>query len=107
MPALASATVAGVPFAISVGVFLENRIHRTTPRAGILRQQLLRRRCSARDNLLQRIEIARLIASITVEKPAPLQAGFRQREALLRKPADFSPTDRRFERLQRDISAAL
>src|SRR5438132_1048456 len=32
MPALASATVAGAPFAISVGVFLENAIHRTTPR---------------------------------------------------------------------------
>src|SRR3954451_17190887 len=107
MPALASATVAGVPFAISVGVFLENRIDRTAPRAGILRQQLLRRRGAARDTLLQRFEIARLVASIAVEKPAPLQAGLGQSETLLGKLAHRSSTDRRLQRLRRHIVTQL
>src|ERR1041385_9503471 len=91
MPALASATVAGVPFAISVGVFLEHRLARAAPRAVILREQLLGRRGAARDDLLQRLEIARLVAPIAVEEAAPLEPGLRHSEAILRELAPRPP----------------
>src|ERR1043165_9718906 len=105
-PDFVSATVAGVPLAMvrplphpprregkaarSIRVFVEHRLDRFLPRPVVLLQQFLRRRDAARDELLQRPQIARLVAPVVIEPRPPLQAGFRQPHAFARQ-VEHSP----------------
>ena len=59
-----------------VRVFVEHRLDRAVPRPVVLLQQLLGRRDAARDDLLQRPQIARLVAAVAVEPLAPRAARF-------------------------------
>ena len=73
----------------------------------IILQQHLRRRRPARDDLLQRLQIARLVAVIAVAEIAPLQPRLAQREALLREIEHHAPADLRRKPGARHVIAQL
>src|SRR5215208_5695051 len=109
MSALVSPTVAGVPLAIvchrrsSVRILAEHRLDRPIPGAVEFFQQLLRRRDASRDEIIERHQIARLVAPFTVEPLAARQARTRERKALLGEVEHRAVADRRAKTLARDI----
>ena len=66
----------------SVGFLFVNRLDRTVPGAVVLAEQFLSRRDAARNDLLQRPQVAGLVASVVIETLAADQALFGKRQRL-------------------------
>src|SRR3954447_26125895 len=89
----------------SVGLLFERRFDRAAPRPFVLFDQLLGRRHAARDDLVEGVEIAPLIAAADVEACAPRQALMREHQAIARQGAHAAATDRRLEAELRHLVA--
>src|SRR5665811_2096817 len=77
----------------SVGIFLENRLDRAVPVAMEFLQQFLRRRDAARNALLQRAQLARLVAAVAVEIFAARQPARGKAQRLLRQREHIAAAD--------------
>src|SRR5438552_2757421 len=91
----------------SICTLREYRLDRFFPRSVISLQQHLRRRRAARDDLLHRFEIMRLVAVIAVAEIAPLQPRLAQCEAFLREIEHHAPADLRRKPGARYVIAQL
>src|ERR1700730_7314856 len=87
---------------------VEHRFDRAVPFAVKAREQFFRRRFSALDDLLDRIEeIALVLAGIIIEPAAAFQPVARERNHVAREPSHLALADRRVEALTRHLVAKL
>src|SRR5262249_16826191 len=88
-------------------VLVVDRRDRAAPGPMEFRQQLLGRGAAARDELVERIEMARLVAALRIEAAAALEPLVGDREGLRRQIEQTAPADRRAKPQPRHVVAQL
>src|SRR6476469_7100073 len=89
----------------SVRVFLEDRIDRAAPFAMEALKQFLGRRDAARNRFFERTQVARLVAAVAVESPAPSQPLRAQPHQFIRQREHIAIADLRLEAELRHVVA--
>src|SRR5262245_46177815 len=89
----------------SIGIFRENRLDRTTPRALKFLQKFFGRGVATGGDLAEDFEMARLITPFAVVACAPLQSGVRQLKTFSGQIEHRSTPDRRLQCLPGHIIA--